>query len=34
MWSVVSLEAVYNMAVAAALMWWAKYLGEDEVRGF
>ena len=34
MWSVASFEALYNMAAAAALMWWAKYLGEDEVRSF
>lgn len=33
-WAVTSFEALYNMAAAAALMWWARYLGEDEVRSF
>lgn len=34
MWSVASFETVYNTVCASALMWWAKYLGEDEVRSF
>lgn len=32
--AVVAKEAVYNLIVACAVMWWAKYLAEYEVRSF
>lgn len=34
MWTISAIEAAYNTVCAAVLMWWAKYLGEDEVRSF
>lgn len=34
MLKVVLLETVYNVVVSFALLWWAKYLAEDEIRSF
>lgn len=34
MFAAVAKEAVYNLIVASAVMWWAKYLAEYEVRSF
>lgn len=34
MLKVVMLETVYNVVVSFALLWWAKYLAEDEIRSF